>query len=188
MKDKSLKQISTNIIPQGNVPNVPAHLQTGTYYPPTPPPIANPRGVAGMEAQNDMTGFGMGNQMGTHPLAQGVRFDKEKYYNDQMGTYPLAQSDAELRKSMREERFRAEDAKTGEMDWRSSQYTPSPDPHKNLDVGFKHYGKGSAQPKSQEVVKHGKTIYLGGEHAKPSNPKELPVYGIKPGGKSYWNT
>ena len=27
-------------------------------------------GVAGMEAQNDMTGFGMGNQMGTYPLAQ----------------------------------------------------------------------------------------------------------------------
>jgi len=70
MEDKSLKQMGTNIIPQGNVPNVPAHLQTGTYYPQTPPPIANPMGVAGMEAQNDMTGFGMGNQMGTYPLAQ----------------------------------------------------------------------------------------------------------------------
>lgn len=91
MKDKSLKQMSTSIIPQGNVPNVPAHLQTGTYYPQTPPPIANPMGVAGMEAQNDMTGYGMGNQMGTYPLAQGVRFDKEKYYNDQMGNQPLAQ-------------------------------------------------------------------------------------------------
>tara|TARA_Y100001973_G_scaffold99482_1_gene158775 strand:+ start:183 stop:686 length:504 start_codon:yes stop_codon:yes gene_type:complete len=167
MKDKSLKQISTNIIPQGNVPNVPAHLQTGTYYPPTPPPIANPMGVAGMEAQNDMTGFGMGNQM---------------------GTYPLAQSDAELRKSMREERFRAEDAKTGEMAWRSSQYTPSPDIFENIEVGFEPYGKGSGQPKSQEVVKHGKHIYLGGARALPSDPKESPVYGIKPGGKSYWNT
>ena len=81
MKDKSLKQKGTSIIPQVNVPNVPAHLQTGTYYPQTPPPIANPMGVAGMEAQNDMTGFGMGNQMGTYPLAQGVRFDKEKYHN-----------------------------------------------------------------------------------------------------------
>lgn len=90
MKDKSLKQMGTSIIPQGNVPNVPAHLQTGTYYPQTPPPIANPMGVAGMEAQNDMTGYGMGNQMGTYPLAQGVRFDKEKYHN-QMGAYPLAQ-------------------------------------------------------------------------------------------------
>jgi len=76
MKDKSLKQIGTSIIPQGNVPNVPAHLQTGTYYPQTPPPIANPMGVAGMEAQNDMTGFGMGNQMGTYPLAQGDKTDK----------------------------------------------------------------------------------------------------------------
>jgi hypothetical protein len=28
-----------------------------------------------------MTGFGMGNQMGTYPLAQGVRFDKQKYHN-----------------------------------------------------------------------------------------------------------
>ena len=169
MKDKSLKQMGTSIIPQGNVPNVPAHLQTGTYYPPTPPPIANPMGVAGMEAQNDMTGFGMGNQM---------------------GTYPLAQSDAELKKSMSGERFRSMVAKTGEMDWRSSQYTPSADPFENIDAGFTHYGEGSAQPKSQEVAKHGRHTYLGGARALPSgfSAKALPVSGIKPGGKSYWNT
>ena len=91
MKDKSLKQISTNIIPQGNVPNVPAHLQTGTYYPPTPPPIANPMGVAGMEAQNDMTGFGMGNQMGTYPLAQTERTGQ--YYDKSTIDYTGVPSD-----------------------------------------------------------------------------------------------
>lgn len=178
MKDKSLKQISTNIIPQGNVPNVPAHLQTGTYYPPTPPPIANPMGVAGMEAQNDMTGFGMGNQMGTYPLAQ----------EETLHSWEFPKSDAELKKSMSEERFRSMVAKTGEMDWRSSQHTPSADPFENIDAGFTHYGKGSAQPKSQEVAKHGKHTYLGGSRALPSDPKALPVSGIKPGGKSYWNT
>ncbi len=41
MKDKSLKQIGTNIIPQGNVPNVPAHLQTSEYYQQSPPPSGN---------------------------------------------------------------------------------------------------------------------------------------------------
>ena len=106
----------------------------------------------------------------------------------QMGTAPIAQSDAELKSMMRDEEFRAEAAKTGEMSFLSSQHTPSADPFENIDVGFKNYGKGSAQPKSQEVVKHGKHTYLGGKHAMPSNPKETPVYGIKPGGKSYWNT
>jgi len=82
MKDKSLKQMGTSIIPQGNVPNVPAHLQTGTYYPQTPPPIANPMGVAGMEAQNDMTGYGMGNQMGTYPLAQEKTPEYKEFQKD----------------------------------------------------------------------------------------------------------
>ena len=31
--DKTLKQISTNIIPQGNVPTIPEQFQTGAYYP-----------------------------------------------------------------------------------------------------------------------------------------------------------
>jgi hypothetical protein len=94
--------------------------------------------------------------------------------------------DKDLKKMMREERRRAEDAKTGEMAWRSSQYTPSADPFDNQYVGFNYTGKGSAQPKSQETRKKGYMTYVGGERALPSDPKAVePVSGIKP--KSYWN-
>ena len=81
--------------------------------------------------------------------------------------------DRKLRKSMLEEKFRAEAAKTGEMSYLSSQHTPSADPFKNLDVGFKNYGKASAQPKSQEVRKKGNTIYFGSEQAFPSDPNMI---------------
>ena len=99
--------------------------------------------------------------------------------------YSNQADDKDLKKMMREERFRAEDAKTGEMAWRSSQYTPSADPFENLNVGFNYTGKGSAQPKSQETRTMGHMTHIGGERAFPSNPKSTPVSGIKP--KSYWN-
>ncbi len=74
MKDRSLKQIATNIVPQGNVPNVPQHLQTGSYYPQgttnTPPPMGDAfvAGPQGPQIYNNQ--MGMGAQMGTAPIAQ----------------------------------------------------------------------------------------------------------------------
>ncbi len=74
MKDRSLKQIATNIVDQSNVPNVPPHLQTANYYPQgttnTPPPIGNAfvAGPQGPQIYNNQ--MGMGAQMGTAPIAQ----------------------------------------------------------------------------------------------------------------------
>ncbi len=74
MKDRSLKQIATNIVPQGNVPNVPPHLQTANYYPQgttnTPPPMGDAfiAGPQGPQIYNNQ--MGMGAQMGTAPIAQ----------------------------------------------------------------------------------------------------------------------
>ena len=74
MKDRSLKQIATNIIPQGNVPTVPQQFQTGSYYPQgttnTPPPMGDAfvAGPQGPQIYNNQ--MGMGAQMGTAPIAQ----------------------------------------------------------------------------------------------------------------------
>ena len=68
MIDKTLKQIQTSALNPINTPNVPPHLQS---YPPgvvqTPPNVAVTPPIAGGVYPQ---GVGMGNTMGTYPVAQ----------------------------------------------------------------------------------------------------------------------
>ncbi len=94
MTNKTLKQINTNIVPQNNVPMVPEHLQTQNMMrpvvspptlpgvvPPPPPPNANFNPYQG----------GMGNQMGTYPLAQ-KKFVETLPVAESTGTENISQS------------------------------------------------------------------------------------------------